>query len=419
MASSLTQIREQCPKDQLFSIEDAKDQTPGYVWIKQPVLEGKGADASVYQVCRETNTGETSCYYVVKQIKKKDRTSLESFKKQFENEVKMHTTLQSSGIAPKVYDAFICGEEGYIVLDKKDYNIRNYAFKLLEELKSSKQVKSILEEIHTSLIRLLNVLHSYLYIHDDPHLENFMINVRGGDLTHWINPQIIDFGKARKVNSIEEANRLEGPSEIKMSFEKLYSDLEEKEKSNQSNDPENIARQKIMSKAVPEAPRKGKATSLTNAPSKKQASREIISSDSYASPLKKSRPTILSFDDTPKTPVQLQYDTPRTPTPMSSDSFQTPIKGQGLFPSTPVSEDTFLSKNLMKSFEDDNDNEDDSFVIRRHFSDSDDEDAIQERYYPYRFGQEDRSVDMIDPDYYIDKDYGSDDEYLQEYEGDF
>jgi hypothetical protein len=52
--------------------------------------------------------------------------------------------------------------------------------------------------------------------------------------------------------------------------------------------------------------------------------------------------------------------------------------------------------------------------------DSEDEDDsfLSRRYYPYRIGGEDRSVDMIDPDYYDDEDgYGKDDEYLTEWSG--
>ncbi len=86
------------------------------------------------------------------------------------------------------------------------------------------------------------------------------------------------------------------------------------------------------------------------------------------------------------------FDTPQKPTSEDKQNglFQTPEKEEEWMPSSKLSYDS--------------EDEDDSFLSRR--------------YYPYRIGGEDRSVDMIDPEYYEDDDgYTGEDEYLTEWTG--
>jgi hypothetical protein len=427
-------IRDQCPEDKRFVVEDALIPIePGCKWIKTTSVEGQGKFGTVYRLCKQCDGQEPVCAYVVKHIKR--NSSEETFRNDFQKEVQMHIFLRDSGIAPNVYDAFICGDEGYIVLDRKDYNIKEYAFKLLEALKKSSLVFDILNQLQTSVIRLVGQLHSYSYIHDDPHLENFMIEVRDGNLVNWRNPQIIDFGKAIKVESPLVANQREPQKGIEMSFDMLKREVLDKEKLMQLTDPDAIARQKILAKGIPDAPRKGKVAPMRASnptPFKKPLD---LPDDSPSSPLKKSKQM---FDD---------FDSPVKSKPFASNLFDspefTPVKNKGLFdnldtPQTPV------NKNLFGSFDDDSpstpvrgnssmfdtpkksnsfqtpEKEDEWMPSSKLSYDSDDEDDsfLSRRYYPYRIGGEDRSVDMIDPEYYEDEDgYGKDDEYLTEWSG--
>jgi hypothetical protein len=423
-------IRDQCPEDKRFVVEDALVPIePGCKWIKTTTIEGQGKFGTVYRLCKQCDGQEPICSYVVKHIKR--NSSEETFRNDFQKEVQMHILLRDSGISPNVYDAFICGDDGYIVLDRKDYNIKEYAFKLLETLKKTDLVFDILNQLQTSVIRLVGQLHSYSYIHDDPHLENFMIEVRNGDLVNWRNPQIIDFGKAVKVESPLVANQREPQKGIEMSFDMLKREVLDKEKLMQLTDPDAIARQKILAKGIPDAPRKGKVAPMRASnptPFKKPLD---LPDNLSSSPPKKSKQM---FDD---------FDSPVKSKPFASNLFDTPeftpVKNKGLFdsPETPV------HKNLFGSFDEDNNSpstplksslfdtpkksnsfqtpekEDDRMPSSKLSYDSEDEDDsfLSRRYYPYRIGGEDRSVDMIDPEYYEDGDYNPDEEYLEEWDG--
>ena len=87
------------------------------------------------------------------------------------------------------------------------------------------------------------------------------------------------------------------------------------------------------------------------------------------------------------------FDTPQKSTSEDRQNglFQTPEKEEEWTPSSKLSYDS------------EDEDEDDSFLSRR--------------YYPYRIGGEDRSVDMIDPEYYEDGDHNPDEEYLTEWSG--
>ena len=425
-------IRDQCPNDKLFVVENARIPIePGCKWIKTTSIEGEGKFGTVYRVCKQCDGQDPVCAYVVKHIKR--NSSVETFQKDFQKEVQMHIFLRDTGIAPNVYDAFICGDEGYIVLDRKDYNIEEYAFRLLEALKKSSLVFDILNQLQTSVIRLISQLHSYSYIHDDPHLQNFMIDVRDGDLVNWRNPQIIDFGKAVKVDSPLVANQKEPQKGIEMSFDMLKRNIQDKEKLMQLTDPETIARQKILSKGIPEAPRKGKVATKkplndpedsSYSPPKK--TKQLF--DDFDSPVK-SKPISSNLFDTPEfTPMRGGLfnsadtsDTPQTPINKNlfgslddDDSPSTPVRGNSMF-DTPQKNSNSKQKGLFETPE----KEDDWMPSSKLSYDSEDEDDsfLSRRYYPYRIGGEDRSVDMIDPEYYDEDGYNPDEEYLEEWDG--
>ena len=433
-------IRDQCPNDKLFVVENARIPIePGCKWIKTTSVEGEGKFGTVYRVCKQCDGQDPVCAYVVKHIKR--NSSVETFQKDFQKEVQMHILLRDTGIAPNVYDAFICGDEGYIVLDRKDYNIEEYAFRLLEALKKSNLVFDILNQLQTSVIRLISQLHSYSYIHDDPHLQNFMIDVRDGDLVNWRNPQIIDFGKAVKVDSPLVANQKEPQKGIEMSFDMLKRKIQDKEKLMQLTDPETIARQKILSKGIPEAPRKGKVAAKkplndpedsSYSPPKKTKQLSLIPQrsaeevfDDFDSPVK-SKPISSNLFDTPEfTPMRGglfdSADTPQTPVNKNlfgsfddDNSPSTPVRGNSSMFDTPQKNSNSKQKGLFETPE----KEDDWMPSSKLSYDSEDEDDsfLSRRYYPYRIGGEDRSVDMIDPEYYEDGDYDGESEYLEEYE---
>ncbi len=432
----MKEIRQECPSDQLYSIEEAQLETPGCRWIKTNIVEGSGEDGVVYRVCKECDNQPPVCLYVVKHLIKPASLSNQDFQKHFQREVQMHTLLKDSGIAPKVYDAFICGNEGYILIDRKNYSIRDYAFKLFDLFKKAELVNPILDQLQTSVVRLLSQLHTYGYIHGDPHLKNFMIDVQDTNLTDWRNPQIIDFGKSEKVESPLVANQTETPKEIEMSFKMLKKDLADREKQLQDNDPQSVARRAILDKGIPEAPRKGKSKSAQPPSSAKKAleNPEQVSakklkplSMDFESPVK-DRPLMTNLFGSSPSPFQINSQ----PNFEMEDSISTPIKMssfQEMTPMTPMTPiaDRDASKvtpmtpttppKEMKELDDDEWAPSASWGNR--FDDDDEDDSfLSRRFYPYRVGGEDRYVDMIDPDYYDEDGYDGDSEYLNEWEPD-
>ena len=407
-------IRQECPENQLYSIEAATQDTPGCRFMKTTIVEGSGEDGVVYRVCKECDNMEPVCLYVVKHIIKNQQMTQADFQNIFQKEVQPHITLRDTGIAPQVYDAFICGNEGYIVLDKKNYNVREYAFKLLDELKNAKLVHSILDQLETAVVRIINQLHTYKLVHGDPHLKNFMIDLRGSDLTDWRNLQIIDFGKTTEVESVQKANQDEPVEGIHMSFEMLKRDISDREKQLLDTDPQSVARRAILDKGIPEAPRKGKTRTAQPPSSAKKALEnpepEPMSSKKlkpfamdFESPVKE-RPLASSlFGSSPSATSQPNFE-------MSDDSFapSTPIKGLSFGAMTPMTpqketdqEDEWAPTTSWSS---------------RFDEDSDDDSFLSRRYYPYAIKGEDRYVDMVDPEYYQDNDYDDGSDYINTYE---
>lgn len=140
----------------------------------------KGGFGSVYQACCETD-----CNYIIKEIFPVDSDS-------FKNEVKIHRKLSKKQIAPKIYDAWMDDNNGFIVMDKMTTTLKQY-LKIHRRLSSSK-----LYEVFMTI----NIMHENGVQHNDLHSSNIMLNDSK-------NIYIIDFGKSILKKKLDKKERLD------------------------------------------------------------------------------------------------------------------------------------------------------------------------------------------------------------------
>ena len=412
MTLNLNQLKESC-KSLSYSLENAMNQTEGCVWIKQPQLLGEGKKGSVYLVCKECENGERSCQFAVKYQKR--NSSEEEFISSIRKEINIHRLISNLGLAPLITDAFICGDESYIITSKKDYNLESYMFKLLDIFNDIPIVLSILDNIKQSVLRMVRLLHDNKIVHGDLHMENIMIDVNPNHINEWKNPELIDFGFSKIVSSVEEANKIESISDIEMSFSLLISKLQDKYNQKLLNIP-------VYKKQAPDAPRK---TKLRPTQEYTNTNRRIFSEDE--TPLKSSNKSLFDEDEDFITPAPSQnMFNKRLYEDSDDEELNTPVKKsaykeKGLFDDEEEKqiddeeEDSFLSK-PKKGLFDDEDEEDNSFLSKpkKNLFEEENEDNESEedtRYTPY---ESESYEDMIDEEYYIDGEYDEDGEYIQE-----
>jgi serine/threonine protein kinase len=84
-------------------------------WEKKSQL-GKGCFGSVFEACKDK-----TCGYIMKISNIADQYRFDTFQR----EQYFLNKLNSSEISPKIYDSWICNENGYIVLEKWDGDLEN------------------------------------------------------------------------------------------------------------------------------------------------------------------------------------------------------------------------------------------------------------------------------------------------------
>jgi hypothetical protein len=78
-----------------------------------------------------------------------------------------------SEIAPEIYDVFICGNKGYIVMDKVDMSL----FDFLKSIDNIEVRDNVLETVKNEIKENILETVSHKFLHDDTKYDNIMINV--------------------------------------------------------------------------------------------------------------------------------------------------------------------------------------------------------------------------------------------------
>lgn len=155
-------------------------------WIKKEKL-GEGAEGAVFNVCCDGN-----CDYVVKMYSDMSRYNFED---KFNKEVNIHSKFANMGVGVPIVEAFFCPDHGaYIIMEKRDMTIPQYYIYLKERGFNNEDLDIIMGGIIDDLVNMLDFAEEQNLIHNDTHLNNFMLNVNSNN--SYDDLVAIDFGKS-------------------------------------------------------------------------------------------------------------------------------------------------------------------------------------------------------------------------------
>lgn len=369
MGENLTQVRNNCSSRLTYRLQDAMEETPGCVWVKTHLI-GTGQEASVYKVCKRcelpNGTSEDTCQFAVKLYKYPVQSK---FQKEVDNQVLAYRL----GVAPRMYDAFICGEEGFMIMDLKQYTVIQYCKKVFNEKYNSiasQEFKTFVSQLENYIFNhLIMVLLRNNLVHDDTHLDNIMLDTVGDTpdaLVIYQNPVLIDLSKMREIqySTLSEKQQQKIASDLHTDLRLSFDNIREN-KNNMLTLSLNDGAQ--TQRKPPEAPRKKAAkrgvseeVKMEDTPSKKPFSFGLARDFGSISPSSPARPSFA----TPATPARrFQLSEPSTPV-----SSARPLT----FPATPMSPMSPAPSSLMKQFSLE-ENEPSSPVINRPLSFDDEE----------------------------------------------
>lgn len=204
---------DQCPPE-MFERLTINQPECDWIPVNYAVL-GKGVKGYTFQVCCHGD-----CRYIVKKMTNKQRKS--SFKDSVVREIRMQQRFQAAGVAPRLLDAFSCGDDFYLVMDKMDYTIE----KLFEDvvvhkynLETALRIKDMLLQ---EVFALIEQAARNRLVHDDLKLDNIMVNIDEEDGEMYLTDvKMIDFGFANAVSSYEAAKVHKLQNDIELSFDNL------------------------------------------------------------------------------------------------------------------------------------------------------------------------------------------------------
>jgi hypothetical protein len=222
LTMSLDDRNKSCPA---LEYKDLVPKKTDCKWIKGDKV-GSGKQATVYRLCCND---DTDCDYVVKFYEK---GSVDE--KKFQKEVDMHIAFDKLGLAVPILDAFFCGDHGaYIIMERRQYTIPEYYIYIndlinnrLEQKDRGDALNYIVGALKNDLINLLVKAYNNNLLHNDTHLNNFMINI-GDDTGIYNNVKAIDFAFADKLEgAIDLSFNDKITKEINMSFELMMKNPE-------------------------------------------------------------------------------------------------------------------------------------------------------------------------------------------------
>jgi hypothetical protein len=124
--------------------------------------------------------------------------------------------LAGSNVTPDVYDAFMCGSDGYIVTGKLHHKIYDYL-----KNKSPEDREALILNLQTQAITKFLEAASRGIVHKDTHIENMMINEdeNGNPILYFI-----DWGYSDK-KTLSDSEIKEKKIDIEQTFDLLRSNL--------------------------------------------------------------------------------------------------------------------------------------------------------------------------------------------------
>ena len=170
--------------DELNSCEDVLYDNYIADWEYDNTVLGKGKNATVYG-----GYGTIEGKKVKVAIKVIDYVTRDRFLK----EVLFQIQASVSNLAPKVYDAFICGNTGYIVTSKINKTIKDY----LETFpRGSKEQMEMFDLLKEKAKKLLIASNKASLLHTDRHIDNFGVILNKAGLPKLV---LIDWDAATGV----------------------------------------------------------------------------------------------------------------------------------------------------------------------------------------------------------------------------
>jgi hypothetical protein len=209
------------------------------VWDYDNSLLGEGKKAIVYG--GHTIINGVKLLLAIKQFK--DYVTPQKLRQEAENQ--MYSA--SYGLAPRVYDAFICDDKAFLITDRIDKSVTDYVSSFE---KGSKRQKDAISHIKKRVKELLMESNNANILHTDRHIDNIMIILNGTDKP---DVTLIDWDAA-KYTKINQDDMDEILFDMDLTFDLLERNLE----SNVINNINNNYK-------APEGPSKKKYKSLTTA----------------------------------------------------------------------------------------------------------------------------------------------------------
>jgi hypothetical protein len=149
---------------------------------------GQGAYGATWKLCKNSDEKKNDCEYVLKKIelnrypeninKWRNNYYVESFL----TEVQALVELGKTGFVPKIYNAWICGDTGYYIMER----LEKINFDKDFDFKQAKHMLEVFEKLG--------------WVHADTHEGNLMKDKNG-------NLKWIDFGFAAKKNLSQNKNK--------------------------------------------------------------------------------------------------------------------------------------------------------------------------------------------------------------------
>jgi len=222
-----------CPVDQInYFIKS----NPKHVWIRHPMKSapiGSGEYASVYQVCLQDKTtsvsSELKCNYVVKVIETPANVDHEKWLNRIKNEIDIQLEYEKLGLTIPVHQAYYCKEHGaFIVMEKRDTSLKDYVQSMVAKGVDEDFIISQIDIAQEDVLKFVKKAHQHLLTHNDMHSGNIMVNIdKKNNISDIV---LIDFGRGKKVESVEAANKKEKETGIIMTYNMLKSMALEKPK---------------------------------------------------------------------------------------------------------------------------------------------------------------------------------------------
>lgn len=285
-----------CPRDQLQYFIDAH---PDCIWkYRVNVPLASGADGDVFSACcYNSKTDNMDCSFVAKvQYNKKNSSN---WMDKIQNEVNINKYFYDLGIAIPILDAFACKDHGsYIIMAQREVTVAEYVEKMVDQHISQSIIIKRIDNIEKEVIRLIEIMHSHSYIHDDIHSGNIMLNInkKTGDAQDIV---LIDFGKARQVQSPNKSDN----EDIRFTFQKLRDGLKSGKKIDNISVYSAVPPTPFKKNIIPPTPFKKNKQPTT--PIKRNISMNLnqYQDDMFESPVKINKKlSMMDFDDIPSTP---------------------------------------------------------------------------------------------------------------------